>query len=255
MAKKKMKEQDTLAWMTTFTNLMILLLAFFIVLVTLGTVDQNKKQKAFNSLFGSFGFKTGGQSILGSREGSDVTMPQTPMKKEGIAIENLKNITLANGLQSDIKIQKEAARIIIAISNRVLFSFRSNKIQQKSVKFLSELSDVLKNGPGLIELRGYTDRAETILDPEPARKSIYLSIKRSLAVMHFFIDKAKIPANRIVAHGFGSPPLNKGRMQKMKKGSGGVSIIIDSRQELPYSLRRVKKRGGLLDYRGFLFKQ
>ena len=253
--KIKTKELDTLGWMTTFTNLMILLLAFFIVLVTLGTIDQNKKQKAFASLLGSFGFKTGGQSILGSEDATDITMAGTPMVKGETAFENLNNITLANGLQSEIKIQKEAQRIIIAIDSRVLFNFRSNKIQQKSVKFLSELSDFLKNGQGLIELRGYTDPAETILDPDPTRKAVYLSIKRSLAVMHFFIDNAKIPANRIVAHGFGSrPPLNKRNTQKMKEGSGGVNIIIDSRQELPHRLKRVKKSGGLLDYKGFLFK-
>ena len=73
MATKK-KQNVTLdpnAWMSTYTDLMILLLTFFVLLLSLSSIDKKRKRVALNSLVGAFGFKPGGQSILGKPKGLD----------------------------------------------------------------------------------------------------------------------------------------------------------------------------------------
>ncbi|MBW1912395.1 MAG: OmpA family protein [Deltaproteobacteria bacterium] len=252
--KTEVKGPDSNAWITTFTNLMILLLAFFIILVTMSVADKKKKHVAMNSVLGSFGFKPGGQAVIGSNSGSDITMGEAPIEQEDVDLEQLQNITFASGLESDVRIRREVGRIIITLSNRVLFDKGSSKIPQEGVRFLSDLSGVLKEGPGLIELRGYADYTETVFEPDPANTSMYLSTKRALSVFHFLVDKGKIPAERIVAHGFGMPIKGRGSLKKKKEWKGQVEIIVDYRQEIPYRLRVHKKRERLLDYKGFLFK-
>lgn len=252
--KKEVSEQDTNAWITTFTNLIILMLAFFIVLTTMAVVDQRKRRMAMNSLLGSFGFKSGGQAVIGANTGSDITMGDAPLLEEEVELDKLRNITFANGMESNVNIKKELERIIIIFPNSVLFDKGSSKIPQRNVRFLSELSAVLKEGPGLIELRGYSDHMETVFEPDPVNTSIYLSTKRALSVLHFLVDKGKIPAKRIVAHGFTTPFKEKRSVKEKKEWEGQVEIIADYRQKIPYRLRVHKQKEQLLDFKGFLFK-
>jgi len=252
--KKEEEERDTNAWITTFTNLIILMLAFFIILTTMAVVDKAKRRLAINSLLGSFGFKSGGQAVIGSLTGSDITMGDAPLLEEEVELDKLRNITFANGLESNVNIKKELEKIIINFPNRVLFDKGSTKIQQRNAKFLSELSVVLKEGPGLIELRGYADHMETVFEPDPVNTSMYLSTKRALSVLHFLVDKGKIPTKKIVAHGFATPFKGKKNLKEKKEWEGKVEIIVDYRQKIPYRLKVHKQKERLLDFKGFLFK-
>jgi len=109
---KKIEENiNTSAWLVLFTNLMILLLAFFIVLVAMGNVDSKKKRLALNSLFGSFGFHPGGRSAIGKSSGTDITIAGPPLSKQDIDLEQLRNIAIANGFGSDAEIKMEIEKI------------------------------------------------------------------------------------------------------------------------------------------------
>jgi chemotaxis protein MotB len=251
--KKAEEELNANAWMMTFTNLIILLLAFFIIMVTMSVRDERKKRLAWNSLTGSFGFKTGGLAVIGSRKGGDITINESPIMKQDLALTKLQNAAFSNGFGSDVKVTREAERIIIRFSNRVIFDRGSSTIPQKSTKFLAEMSAVLKDGPGLIELRGYADHADTVFDPDPSYKSMYLSTKRALAVLHFMKDKGKIPVDRLVAHGFGNLTAKSVMPGRKRAWEGQVEIIVDYHQEIPYRLRKPKPKNRSLDYRGFFF--
>jgi chemotaxis protein MotB len=171
MPKRKTtsEEPNTSGWMTTFTNLMILLLAFFIVLVNMGSPDPKKKQAAMGSLFGSFGIKPGGQTVIGSLDGEDITVGEKPILRSDSDYSMLQNVVLANGLGSDVMIRAEAEKIVISLENKLLFDKKSSNISEKSLKFLAELSDALKDSTGFIELKGYTDHTETMFETSSIR--------------------------------------------------------------------------------------
>ncbi|MFC1534239.1 flagellar motor protein MotB [Thermodesulfobacteriota bacterium] len=246
--------RDTNSWITTFTNLMILLLAFFIVLVNLAIIDQKRRRVALNSLFGSFGFHPGGRSAIGESSGSDITMADSPMVKGKIELEQLQNIAIANGLESEVDVKREPEKIVITLSDRVLFDKGSSVLPEKSTSFLSDLSYLLKESSGLIELRGYADQVETVFQPDPLRSSLHLSTKRSLAVLHFFAEKSKIPVSRIVAHGFGIPTMGNKSQKGKRKWQGQVDIIVNYKEKIPYRLRINNQADRILDFKGFLFK-
>jgi len=144
-------------------------------------------------------------------------------------------------------------KIVITLSDRVLFDYGSSKIPQNRTEFLLDLSVVLKEGPGLIELRGYTDEVETLLEPDPLDASIHLSTKRALAVFHFFVEKGKIPVNKIVAHGFGIPSAGKASSKGKRQWLRQVEIIANYKQKIPYRLRVERHMDRTLDFKGFLF--
>lgn len=256
MAKKE-KQESTVqnnSSVVIFTNLMILLLAFFIVLVNLATTDKNKKHAALNSLFGSFGFHAGGMSPIGASESKDITMPDAPIHEADLYVETLQNIASANGLGSEVEIRKEPEKVVLTLGNRIMFAKGSSVIPGGSTKFLMEISKFLKEGEGLIELRGYADKKETLFEPDPENAALYLSIKRAMAVLRFFLERGGIPAARLVAHGFGTNYEEEEDHIGQRGWHGKVAIIVGRKEEIPYRLRVKRIWDGIIDFKGFLFR-
>ena len=256
MGKRRQAEEtlNTNAWMTTYTDLMTLLLTFFVLLISISTIDENRKREALNSLIGAFGFKPGAQSVLGRENGMNVTLGSAPMMKENMDFSQLENVAFKNGLDAEVQVRRENEKIIISLSKRVLFERGSTKIKPESIKFLREVGNILKGVPGLIELRGFADETEVILGPDPMKRAMYLSVERAMAVYGFFAHEARIPMRKMVAHGFG---YRKGKNEVapgQKAQDNQVEIICNYRAKIPFHLRkRPENRNILLDFKGFLF--
>jgi chemotaxis protein MotB len=256
MAKKdEGLKADTNAWMTTYTDLCTLLLTFFVLLLSIATIDEKKRRVALNSLVGAFGFKPGAQSIIGEPEGMNITLGSAPMKKEEITFEKLQNVVVKNTLEKEVKVVKEADRIVLTLGKRLLFKEGSHEIGEKGKLFLAQLAPIFKGeeGPKLIELRGYVAHAETVFDEDPEQTAILLSTRRALTVFRHFTYNHGVPAERLVAHGFGEPRYVSRSSRQQGKVDRQVQIILDFQEEIPYRLR---KRSGdsILDFNGFLFR-
>jgi chemotaxis protein MotB len=252
--KKPENKIDTNSWMTTYTDLMTLLLTFFVLLLSLSVIDSRKKREALNSLVGAFGFKSGAQSVIGADKGLNVTVGTAPLSKEEIRFERLQNISFKNGLESEMVVTKEGDRIIIALSNKVLFKPESDEIDRGRLPFLSELAGVLRGVPRLVELRGYADPTEMLLDPEDFKKRMMLSSRRAQAVYHFFKAHGDVRPEKMVAHGFGTAPPKRASPGAKDGFNRQVEIICDYRTTIPRSLREGGgQRGFFLDFKGFLF--
>jgi chemotaxis protein MotB len=251
---KEETKADTNGWITTYTDLCTLLLTFFVLLLSISTIDEQNRRIALNSLVGAFGFKPGAHSIIGSPDGMNITLGTAPMKPEEIVYEKLQNVVLKNALEKEVTVKKEADRVVLTLGNRVLFQDGSSRIRERGKAFLNDLAPVLKGDePRLIELRGYAAHAETVFAEDPARAAVLLSTRRGLAVFRHYTDESGVPAKELVAHGFGRDPyLNRGERNRGKLDRQ-VQIILDFSEEVPF---RMKRRPGdsILDFEGFLFR-
>ena len=252
MAKKKkiITTLDSNAWMSTYTDLMILLLTFFVLLLSLSTVDKKRKRLALNSLVGAFGFKPGGQSILGQPKGVNITTNSSPLVEEDIQFERLRNVALKHGLESELTMNKQLDRTIIVLKNKVLFEHKSWELMKENSEFLSDIVEVLKKGDQLIELRGYCDSSESILEDDPYKTSMILSSKRAITIFDYFVEKG-LPPKDIVAHGFGINYSGKAKKPELNRQ---VEIILDNRERVPFKMRKYRDKGGFLDFKGFFFR-
>lgn len=251
--KKGTDSGDTNAWMTTYTDLMILLLTFFVLLLSMSIVTDDKRLVALNSLTGAFGFKPGGHSIIGNPEGLNITLGASPMREETIDFEKMRNLVMKNAMDPDVHVIRDMERTVIRIDDKVLFEQGSSKIVPERSAFLKEVGEALKDGPRTIELRGYCAASETSFEPNPFRTGMMLSTGRAFSVFKFFRDECGIPPKRMVAHGFGTNAVRKGDAKRKNEMSRQVEIVLDYREPVPYRLRKAKK-DTLLDFKGFLFR-
>lgn len=255
MAQKKKTNitLDTNSWMSTYTDLMILLLTFFVLLLSLSTVDKRRKRLALNSLVGAFGFKPGGQSILGQAKGMNITTTSAPLVEEEVQFERLRNVALKHGLKSELSMSKQLERTVLILNNQVLFDTESAVLKEENREYLADLAEAIIDGPRLIELRGYVDSSECVMADDPYKTSMLLSSKRVVALFDFFI-KQGVPPERIVAHGFGLNYPGKVKGSKESYLNRQVEIILDYRESVPFHLKKPARRKGLLDFNGFIFR-
>jgi chemotaxis protein MotB len=185
----------------------------------------------------------------------NITVGTAPMVKEDIKFEMLRNVALKNNMESEMSITKQLDRTILSISNKVLFKPGSYQLNPDSTAFLSDLTDnLIKHDVRLIEIRGFTDNADTLFKEDPLKYSMYLSTKRANAVFNFLKEKGGIPTKKMVAHGFGRS-FTGHQSSKEKTGlNRHVEIILDDQEKIPFQLKRLKKKGSLLDFKGFLFR-
>jgi chemotaxis protein MotB len=222
-----------------------------VLLLSLSTIDKKRKRLALNSLIGAFGFKPGGQSILGKEKGVNITTNSPPLVEEDIQFERLRNVALKHGLESELTMSKQLDRTVIVLKNKVLFEHNSSELIKENSKFLSEIIEVLKVGHKLVELRGYCDNSETILEDDPYKSSMILSSKRAITMFDFFVEQGLTPGD-IVAHGFG---YNYSGASKEASLNRQVEIILDYRERVPYKMRKKRDKGGFLDFKGFFFRK
>jgi len=227
---------------------------FFVLLLSISVIEKERQKIALNSLIGAFGLKPGAHAVVGKPKGVNVTVGDSPMQKEDIQFEKLRNVAMKNGLQSDVELSKEGERIVLTIKNRVLFEDGSSRIDSSRSPFLMDLANVLKEGGSQIELRGYTAHAETAFDPEPLKVAMTLSSRRARAIYHLLKGDGHIRASRMVTHGFGIDRGREGGPKEKTALGRQVEIIVDQKEKIPFHLRKRDRGDSWLDYKGFLFK-
>ncbi|HKI80375.1 MAG TPA: flagellar motor protein MotB, partial [Pseudodesulfovibrio sp.] len=77
MAKKKKKLvcEEIPLWMITFADCMTLMLTFFILLVSMATIDQRRKLVALGSIIGTFGFDKASYEVFSKKDTKKTVEP------------------------------------------------------------------------------------------------------------------------------------------------------------------------------------
>ncbi len=199
MARKKEKSEVKASsdWMTTFSDLMNLLLCFFVLLFSMSTVDAEKFEEIAASLQASYSIFDGGAASLTegnlissgvsqlndlndyynnmgtNQDESDSTQIEDMEKYEEIRNdemieeseqigEQLQQDLAINGLleKGDVDIEVTAQYVLLNLNGSVLFDSSSADIKSdtSTTEFLDKLGTVLKKYDDYhIEIVGHTD--------------------------------------------------------------------------------------------------
>lgn len=259
MAKKKKTEEapNTNSWIATYTDLMTLLLTFFVLLLSMSVRDNVRVRKALDSLTGAFGLLPGGRSPIGIKKGIDVRGPAPPMRpSKPINLEMLRQKMVRNNLSSDIQLLKQKQKLVIRIDQRVLFLPNSTILNPKIYDYLTTLAEYLKQSHGDIAVRGYTDPYEGLDHPHWASYSWQLSTERAMAVYNFFL-KQGISYRRMSAHGYSyfHPIIHDLTYPDLSYKNRRVEIMLGKTASIPSSLLHGPlKPAPYLDYKDFSFQ-
>jgi len=193
MARRKKEECKTApAWLTSFSDLMSLLLTFFILLYSMSTLDVTKAIK-FLSYFQ-------GEKAKTFEKISIVKPIQIYTQDLAKKIKKLiKRLLPVHGYQIVVTEQY----VMVRLFNKVLFKENSLELTPEAKRALDEIAKVIKSLKGNYKVRieGHTSKDEPTKPMEGIHDSWDLSIKRATAVAKYLISKG-VPPDRIVAVGY-----------------------------------------------------
>lgn len=187
MARRKEDEPSpgAPAWMATFSDLMNLLLCFFVLLFAMSSIDENKFEELVASLSASFGILEGGsasvlegtlissgiadlnelddyyQNLGLNEEGTDESVNEDLYEYEGSQLvealkgkgqdaseemaENIEAQAKQYNISDQIEIEFTSQYVLITLNGALLFNSAEVEIIKESLLLVDKVGDILRN--------------------------------------------------------------------------------------------------------------
>ncbi len=213
------------AWMVTFADLMTLLLTFFVLLLSMSTLDNQRIKLALGSLRGALGvLEGGGQPREGRKE-----IAKTPKVAQGemklmTTLETFKEKQKTKVSNDFIQIGHKDNKVFITIDDSLLFPPGGVDILPTAFPFLEDLSAVLGESKANIEFSGHTDNSS----PSGGYESNWeVGAARALAMLLYVQDSGKIDGKRLKAGTHGQyMPKYPNKTAAGRAGNRRVEILL-----------------------------
>ena len=229
-------EQNSSSWLTTFNDLITLLMVFFVLLFTMSSIDVKKMGEFQYALQSGLGVLREGEQV-----GVDVQsqQPVKDMAHVNMQAEGATKARQQQSMQADIESAMGTLETVIGIrvtyteqgarlgfEDSVFFDFGRAEIRSEGYAVLDKLAGVLKKMSYPIRVEGHTDNVPIHTQRFPSNWE--LSTARAVNVVKYFADAGRIGPQRLSAVGYGeSKPLvaNDSRQQRAKNRRVEIVLI------------------------------
>lgn len=227
--KKKQQQQDESAsWIVTFSDLMTLLLTFFILLFSMSSISNEKFQQAAYSL--STSLMGGGTGILdGVIVPPDTVRTEVnPKKLDPELMEMYERVKLfieENSLEEQVSLSADTKGIYVNMDNAILFGVESSSISREGQKLLDSLAKMINQMDNRIIIEGYTDNIPTVYGQYETNWE--LSSSRAVAVLRYLNEEQNVDPYRLSAIGYGAyRPLVPNDTSENRSKNRRVNIVV-----------------------------
>ncbi|MEH6472434.1 MAG: OmpA family protein [Halopseudomonas sp.] len=253
-----LEQDDGAGWITTFADLVTLLLVFFILLFSMSTVEIDKFQRVMQSIQANLSYDGANNSIVPLPQDAprkaptplDAEIDDTPPKpnskqaqqehfandpmaaisQQWRALAEQMRATLADkNLANDVDIETPIeGTIVIQVKGQALFDSGSSQLNFHVDDVLDNLLQAFKTRYDFdINIQGHTDNV-------PLRSSRYesnweLSAIRATTVLRYFINKGISP-KRLTATGYGdSMPIDTNTTPEGRANNRRIEFVLEKK--------------------------
>lgn len=233
--KKKPKEPPGVpAWMITFSDMMTLMLTFFVLLVSMATIDERRRLIVLGSIIGTFGMGQGGFDARSSKDDRRTIEPG-PLEDLD-ELEMLKDL-LWEDLEDDLNFQSNKYVEILSINEEVFFEPGAVQLTERGRRVLDRMLPIFFRLQHPILLAGHTatDRDEISevfslgLNGKELDPSWKLSLGRVLSIYKHFLGRGLDP-ELLRLEAFGKfKPMYSDATPRGRRMNRRVDIVLDKR--------------------------
>lgn len=226
------EHEEVAEWLTTFADLSMLLLTFFVLLFSMSTLDKQKFSESFSSVLETFG---GSQlKHIAPPEAQKETPPSQMLEQLKQMLEEQRQVfnetrsfISRSALENDVSAQFDDGVITLRVPSEVLFEKGSVELRPEAIPFLLKLKDFfLRVRDQNISIRGYTDDSPI---PQNARfkDNWELSALRAVNVLRFMLAEG-IELVRLTATGLGDlDPLLPNTSEENRQKNRRVEFVLE----------------------------
>lgn len=258
MSKKRRHEEHEEhvdeSWLVPYADILTLLLALFIVLYSMNSVDQKKFEElsqAFSIAFSS------GQSVLDMPSivergpdtrteygGKEDATEQGMTEKEPLSEAEIEQVIeqsktelnelkqqidqyiADNGLTTSLETSLNMSQLLITIRDNALFNSAEATVNREGQELAVSIAEMLENYPDFnIEIAGHTDNSP--ISNAQFRSNWDLSVMRAVRFMDIMLENDTLDPKRFSAVGFGEHhPLASNDTAEGKAKNRRVEVSI-----------------------------
>ncbi|MCR4649143.1 MAG: flagellar motor protein MotB [Lachnospiraceae bacterium] len=235
MANKKPEEppQGSPAWMATFSDLMNLLLCFFVLLFSMSSVDAQKFELVAASFSNTFSiFTAGARAIgegmlisngvsqlneldkyinsMGQGEDSDKQMKEESYEEHEAAAlaaseelaELIEEALEEDNIAEEVGVEFNSQYVLLTMNGALLFNSGDAKLKEESLPLMAQIAKILERySESIIEVEGHTDNVP--MNGAKYSDNDELSSARAISVFRYLVDNTTIDPARIKHSGRG----------------------------------------------------
>ncbi len=223
-------------WMTTYSDMVTLLLTFFVLMLSMAEMDKVKFDQAAGSLKGAFGIEQSkptkdqnSEAIVSSLVSIPYDMVQRVYKQVITNIEKLE-------LDRDIEVVMDRGAMVLRVTEKILFAPGSSSLKKEAGPVLRKVAELISPLPFEVRIEGHSDNTPY---KESGKTNWDLSALRAIAVLKFFAENKLLSLDLLSAVGYGEQrPLVPNNSIENRAMNRRVEIVLefggDFRETLPY---------------------
>lgn len=204
MAKKEKQELEEMTapfWMVTFSDLVTLLMVFFILILSFSTIQLEKFKGAMTSFKGALGIMPDDTSVLPSLSPNFSTQNVTEKYEVVESMDELEQTLKEMGLEDVVSLEFDGTGVIVRIGDDLLFSSGKAAVKRRANPVLDAVIAAFKGKYKDIFVEGHTDNVPIRSSKFPSNWE--LSSSRALNVVKYLNRVGKIKAKNLAAVGHG----------------------------------------------------
>lgn len=197
------------AWMVTLSDIIMLMITFFVMLLTMSSIDQKSLKDTFNYIKKSIG----GSAYSG----------YTGNGTHG----NLKAVI--KNIDRSIDIKEDERGIVLSIYEDILFESGKSTIKKENYRILDSIAAAIDSCSNEIMVMGHTD--DLPVQVGEYESNWELSAYRGLYVLDYFIKNKHLSPERFYVGGYGAfRPLFPNNNSKHRSLNRRVEIILKHKE-------------------------
>jgi chemotaxis protein MotB len=224
-------------WMVTFSDLLMLLLTFFVMLLTMSSMDTKKLKEIFVYLKEATGvLELSGTGAVTDLAGfvMDFNKTHTSYKIDDKLFRDLFVPLMKSNEEAEqrledlselITITDDERGIVLSFQEKILFDSGKATIKDEGYAVLDLIATAIETCPNDILIMGHTD--DIPIHAEVFQSNWELSSYRGLSVLEYFVEKKELPPSRFSVGGYGpSRPLYPNDSKRNRALNRRVEIIF-----------------------------
>ncbi|MCB0262036.1 MAG: OmpA family protein [Calditrichaeota bacterium] len=168
-------------WLTSYSDLMTLLMTFFVLLASISSIDASKFEQVANSMSNAVG---------------DVDTPQKSLEE---VYKDVNTMLTEENLSAEVKAEKTPQGVAISVPGAYLFQSGSADISPQAQPLIKRIAEIIRSVPYNVAIEGHTDDVPIQTREFPSNWE--LSAARASGIVRFLIDQG-IYSRRLRAVGF-----------------------------------------------------
>lgn len=230
--KKKSQEKgpDNGRWLLTYSDLITLLMIFFVVMYASSNVDSAKYKAISESL--NVVFTGGGNSTVGTDQRPNISKDTSPIDSTIVEENKMKEIKKQvdtylkeNFISDNVKTNIDKRGLVISLNNTLFFDTGKAEIKLESNEKLIEIGKMLNKINNYVRVEGHTDNIP--IKNDRFKSNWQLSCERAANVTMLLIEKSGVSPEKVSAVGYGEcRPIGDNKLESGRAKNRRVDIVI-----------------------------